>query len=135
MEPIVGEPERTPGPDAQRLSPGLHMLASASLLGLIVLCIGWEVWWAPVRPGSVVLAVKAVPLLLALRGVLRGRLYTMQWVAMLSLLYLMEGIVRAWSDQSAISQGLAIVEIVLALGLYVGTVLYVRPAKRMARRG
>jgi len=118
-----------------KLSPGLHALAAASLLGLIVLCVGWELWWAPLHAGGSLMALKAVPLLFAVRGVLKGSLYTFQWVSMLSLLYLMEGVVRAWSDLSAVSAALAGVEIMLSLGLYLGAILYVRPAKRAARHG
>jgi uncharacterized membrane protein len=117
-----------------KLSRSWQMLAAGSLVGLVVLCIGWELWWAPVRPGGSLLALKALPLLLALRGVLKGSLYTLQWTAMLSLLYLMEGVVRAWSDLSTVSAALAGVEIILSLGLYLGAVLYVRPAKRAAKQ-
>ncbi|TAN30711.1 MAG: DUF2069 domain-containing protein [Castellaniella sp.] len=117
-----------------KLSRGWHLLAAGSLIGLFVLCVGWELWWAPVRPGGSLLALKALPLLFALRGVLKGSLYTLQWTAMLSLLYLMEGVVRAWSDLSTVSAALAGVEIVLSLGLYLGAVLYVRPAKRAAKQ-
>ncbi|MGB6008093.1 DUF2069 domain-containing protein [Castellaniella sp.] len=117
-----------------KLNQGLHRLACICLIALIILCVGWELWWAPLRPGGSLMALKAVPLLFAVRGVLRARLYTLQWVAMLSLLYLMEGAVRAWSDASTVSMALAGVEIVLSLGLYLGAILYVRPAKRAARR-
>ncbi|WP_298016579.1 DUF2069 domain-containing protein [uncultured Castellaniella sp.] len=117
-----------------KLNQGLHRLACICLIALIVLCVGWELWWAPLRPGGTLMALKAVPLLFAVRGVLRARLYTLQWVAMLSLLYLMEGAVRAWSDASAVSAALAGVEIALSLGLYLCAILYVRPAKRAARR-
>lgn len=118
-----------------KLNPGLYWLAWVSLVGLIILCVGWELWWAPLRPGGTLMALKAVPLLFAVRGVYRRNLYTLQWVAMLSLLYLMEGVVRAWSDLSSLSSSLAVLEVVLSLGLYVGAVLYVRPAKRAARHG
>ncbi|MER1940831.1 DUF2069 domain-containing protein [Castellaniella sp. FW104-16D08] len=117
-----------------QLNQGLHRLACACLFGLIVLCVGWELWWAPLRPGGSLMALKAVPLLFAVRGVLRARLYTLQWVAMLSLLYLMEGSVRAWSDTSAVSVALAGLEILLSLGLYFSAIFYVRPAKRAARQ-
>lgn len=116
-----------------KLDRRLHRLACVCLLGLIVLCVGWELWWAPLRPGGTLIALKVVPLLFAVRGVLRARLYTMQWVAMLSLLYLMEGVVRAWSDLNMVSAWLAGVEILLSSGLYLSTILYVRPAKRAAR--
>ncbi|MGB6241146.1 MAG: DUF2069 domain-containing protein [Castellaniella sp.] len=117
-----------------KLNSGLHRLACFCLIALIVLSVGWELWWAPLRPGGTLMALKALPLLFAVGGVLKARLYTLQWVAMLSLLYLMEGAVRAWSDASAASAALAGLEIVLSLGLYASAILYVRPAKRAARR-
>ncbi len=117
-----------------KLSTVYLNLARLCLFGLIVLCLSWELWLAPLRPGGSLLALKAVPLLFAVRGVSRASLYTLQWVAMLSLVYLMEGVVRAWSDISVQSQSLAWVEIVLASGLYLGAILYVQPAKKAARK-
>lgn len=117
------------------LSARLHQAAATCLIALIVLCVGWELWWAPLRPGGTLMALKAVPLLFAVRGVLKGSLYTMQWTAMLSLLYLMEGLVRAWSDLLPLSATLAGLEALLSLGLYLSAILYVRPAKRAARHG
>lgn len=117
-----------------KFSRGLHRTACGCLFALIVLCVGWELWWAPLRPGGSFMALKAVPLLFAVPGVMRARLYTLQWLAMLSLLYLAEGAVRAWSDLSPVSAALAGLEIVFSLGLYSAAVLYVWPAKRAARR-
>ena len=114
-------------------SKPLYITSFVSLLALIVLSVGWELWWAPLRPGGTLMALKAVPLLFALKGVSKARLYTFQWVSMLSLLYLMEGIVRAWSDLNQVSVYLAIVEIVLAAMLYLSAIFYVRPAKKLAR--
>lgn len=112
----------------------LHITALISLIALIILCVAWELWLAPLRSGGTLMALKAVPLLFALKGVSQAKIYTLQWLAMLSLLYLMEGIVRAWSDINIISVYLAIIEIILALVLYLSTVLYVRPAKIAARK-
>ena len=80
------------------LNPRLRLLASASLFALIVLCVAWESVVAPLRPGGSWMLLKALPLAFPLRGILRGNLYTYQWASMLSLLYLMEGVVRAMSD-------------------------------------
>ena len=115
------------------LNPRLRLVASISLLALIVLCIAWETVLAPLRPGSL-LALKALPLLLPLRGVLRGNLYTYQWASMLILLYFMEGVVRAWSDPNPVSVWMAVVEIVLSFTFYVCALMYLRPAKQAARR-
>jgi len=77
--------------------------------------------------------LKVVPLLLPLRGVLRGSLYTFQWASMLSLLYVMEGAVRVVSDPSPVSRTLAGIELALAGAFFVAAVIYVRPAKRAAK--
>lgn len=117
-----------------RLSKPLHYGAIFCLIGLIVLGLGWELRWAPIRPGGSYLALKVVPLLFAVRGVLRGSLYTMQWACMLVLLYFMEGVVRVWSDPAVASVYCAWVEIALSLGFYLCAIFYVFPAKRAARK-
>lgn len=115
------------------LNPHFRRLASVALLALILLCVAWETVLAPIRPGGSWLLLKALPLAFALRGVLRGNLYTYQWASMLVLLYLMEGVVRAMSDPAPLSAGLAGIEIVLSLVFFLAAILYVRPAKRAAR--
>lgn len=116
-----------------KLNPVLHWGASVSLIGLILLGIVWELWIAPLRPGGSLLALKVMPLLLPLRGVLRGNLYTMQWACMLILLYFMEGVVRAWSDPAPLSVLMAWFEIGLSFMFYLCALLYLRPAKQAAR--
>ncbi|MDR2881404.1 MAG: DUF2069 domain-containing protein, partial [Azoarcus sp.] len=69
-------------------------LECVSLLALITLCLLWEGWLAPLRPGGSWLILKGLPLLPAVSGVLRGRRYTSQWLSMLVLLYFLEGVVR-----------------------------------------
>ncbi len=116
-----------------RLNDGLRRSSAALLILLILLCLAWELVLAPVRPGGSWLVLKVVPLLLPLRGVLRGNLYTYQWAAMLALLYVMEGAVRAISDVSATSQWLGAAELILAGAFFSCAVAYVRPAKRAAK--
>ncbi|NMK46027.1 DUF2069 domain-containing protein [Achromobacter sp. Bel] len=115
------------------LNPRLRLLASVSLFALIVLCVTWETVVAPVRPGGSWLLLKALPLAFPLRGILRGNLYTYQWASMLSLLYLMEGAVRAMSDPAPLSVMMAWGEIVLSATFFLSAIFYVRPAKRAAR--
>ena len=102
-----------------------NRLASTSLVGLLFLCLAWELWLAPLRPGGSMLALKALPLLLPLFGILRGKRYTHQWMSMLSLVYAAEGLVRAVSDQGA-SQALAMAETVLATLLFAGCLGHAR---------
>lgn len=103
----------------------LRHAATASLVALIALCVAWELWLAPLRPGGSWLVLKALPLLAPLFGVLRGRRYTYQWASMFILAYFCEGVMRAWGDKG-LSQQLAMLEILLSLGFFVSTVAYAR---------
>ena len=103
----------------------LRLAASASLLGLLALCLAWELWLAPLRPGGSLLALKAAPLALPIPGILNGRRYTYQWSAMLVLAYFAEGVTRAWSERGT-SQLLAGAEIALSLVFFASAVAYAR---------
>jgi uncharacterized membrane protein len=115
------------------LNVALQRSAALSLFGLFFLCLLWEIWLAPLKPGGTLLFLKALPLAFAMRGVLRGSLYTIQWASMLVLLYLMEGVVRVMSDPPGPSIMLAWVEIALATIFFFCSIFYVRPAKRVAK--
>ena len=110
---------------ANGLQKALYLGACLSLLALIFLCLAWELWLAPLRPGGSWMALKALPLLLPLLGVLNGRRYTYQWASMLILAYLAEGVVRAFGDGGR-SAALALIEIVLTLVFFVSAVSYAR---------
>ena len=103
----------------------LYLTACSSLIALIFLCLAWELRLAPVQPGGSWLALKALPLLAPLFGILHGRRYSYQWAAMLILLYFTEGIVRATTEKG-IGQWLAIAETVLSLIFFFATVSYAR---------
>ena len=106
-------------------------LAVGSLAGLIVLGLAWELWLAPVRPGGSLLALKVLPLVLPLAGLLKRRMYTYRWVSLLVWLYFTEGVVRAWSDTQLAGRVLAGIEIVLCLLLFIACAWHVRT--RLAR--
>ena len=99
--------------------------AIASLVALIFLSLAWELWLAPIRPGGSLLALKTLPLLVPLFGVLRGKRYTFQWSSMFILLYFTEGVVRGWGD-AAPSRNLALVEVGLSLVFFAAVVAYAR---------
>lgn len=92
----------------------LRAIAAASLGALILLCLAWELWLAPLRPGGSWWAIKALPLTLPLGGVLAGRRYTYQWSSMLVLAYFVEGMTRGWTERGA-SQTFAAIEVVLSV--------------------
>ncbi len=117
-------------------SPALHRLhrtASASLILLILLCALWELVLAPLRPGGSWMVLKALPLLAPLPGTLRRDIYTMQWAAMMVLMYFTEGVVRAWSEQGP-SQWLAFGEIMLSSLYFFSAIFFLQPYKRAAKR-
>jgi len=122
----------TPAMDAVRTQPGFALGALFSLIALIALSLAWELWLAPLRPGGSALALKAIPLLFALRGTLRRNVYTLQWASMLVLLYFAEGIVRGMTD-SGLSARLGWLEALLALAVFVCALGFVAPFKRAAR--
>jgi len=100
---------------------------------LFLLCLAWELFLAPLRPGGSLLFLKALPLAFAFRGVAKGSIYTMQWAAMLVLLYLMEGVTRVMSDPPGLGILLAWFEIALSVAFFFSAIYYVRPAKQAAK--
>ncbi|HRL21688.1 DUF2069 domain-containing protein [Alcaligenes sp. SDU_A2] len=116
------------------LNPVLHRVAAAALVALIVLCLAWELHFAPLKPGGSWMALKVVPLVLPLRGVFKGNLYTLQWTSMMILLYFAEGIMRAWSDPVPNVLPWALGEIALTMVFYFCAIFYLWPAKKAAKQ-
>ena len=101
-------------------------VASALLLiALIVLNLGWELWWAPLRPGGSWWALKVLPLCLPLAGLLKNRMYTYRWLSLMIWLYFIEGSVRATSDHGS-SAVLATTSTVLCVLLFVAVTAHIR---------
>lgn len=109
---------RTEPSAAERFSRGLA-LASAS--GLLLLCLGWEL----LLTGSWAWALKALPLLPALPGLWRYRMYTFRWVSLLVWVYVTEGLVHASSSLGA-QRWLGAAEVALAVLLFVAVTLHIR---------
>jgi uncharacterized membrane protein len=108
--------------------PVLRTVASATLVALMLLCLAWELWLAPLRPGGSFLALKVLPLVFPLRGILEGRRYTYQWSSMLILAYFTEGVMRAWGDRG-VSQALAAIEVALSLVFFAAAVAFARATR------
>ncbi len=98
-------------------------LALACLLALIALCLAWELWLAPTGRGT--LALKALPLVLAVPGVLAWRMYTFRWLSLVLWLYVAEGAVRAASDRG-LGAPLALLEVLLCLVLFAACAAHIR---------
>jgi uncharacterized membrane protein len=112
--------ERTEPTAAEKLS---RNLAVASVSGLILLCLAWELWLAPTGRGT--LALKVLPLLPAPFGLWRYRMYTYRWVALAIWLYVLEGLVRSTSE-GGLGQWLALAEVVLGVVVFTACTAQIR---------
>lgn len=109
-----------------------QIAAISSLVALIILCVAWELWLAPIRPGGSLLALKALPLVLPLAGLLKRRMYTYRWLSLMIWLYCTEGLVRATSD-TAPSSYYAWAEVVLCILLFTACTLHIRLRLKAAK--
>lgn len=97
-------------------------LVTASYLALIALQPAWHALLPPpAGAGNWLVALAAtIPLLLPLRGLLKGSLRSMTWAGYLVMLYLCIGVMEAWSNPP---QRLAAMLQVLLVAVYVGSLL------------
>ena len=118
---------------ASRAGAMLLRGALAATLGLIALCVAWELVLSPLRPGGSWLVLKVLPLLFVLRGVLKADNYTLQWSTLLVWLYFTEGVVRAATD-NGLSAQLALVELMLSIAYFLCAAFYLRPLKKLSKQ-
>lgn len=96
-------------------------LSVVSLVGLITVVLAWEAWILPT--GAVWPAVKSLPLLALLPGLLRGRRPAAQWASIVGAFYLLGGIARVFGFfaaapfTSAAELGPALAQLLLAITL------------------
>ncbi len=106
-------------------------LAFWSSVLLIIVCIAWEWFLAPLRPGGSMMFLKVIPLLLTMKGLYRADNYTMQACTMVILLYMTEALVR-FSDPG-LNPILAGVELCLSLIIFISLLKHLRPLKKAAK--
>jgi uncharacterized membrane protein len=115
-------------PDA--LLQRTRALAVGTVLALVAVGLAWELWLAPT--GARTWALKVLPLAAALPGLLRYRMRTHRWLALLVWLYVAEGLVRAVTERGA-ALPLAAAQVVLGLLLFAACSLHVRWRLRGAK--
>uniref|UniRef100_B1XUN8 Membrane protein-like protein n=1 Tax=Polynucleobacter necessarius subsp. necessarius (strain STIR1) TaxID=452638 RepID=B1XUN8_POLNS len=108
-----------------------QLIATAAFVDLFILCVSWEWFISPLRPGGSWLILKGVPLLFAIPGLWKGKVYTMQWASMLILLYVTEGLVRIL--ETGANFWLATLETLLATVDFVCLLIYLKPIKQKAK--
>jgi uncharacterized membrane protein len=122
-------PPARPAP-IDRATAASRLAALACALGLIGLGVGWELLWA--RTGHGTLVLKVLPLVVALPGLSRHRMYTYRWLALAVWLYVAEGALRLADAPPA--RAFAALEMVLALALFAACATQVRWRLASARR-
>jgi uncharacterized membrane protein len=100
----------------------------ACFVALVILGLLWELWLAPLRPGGTLLALKVIPIALAIPALIRGSRYAFQWWSMLLMIYLTEGLVRATSDKG-LSANLAWIEVALCTIAFFCILFYTKKPK------
>jgi uncharacterized membrane protein len=110
---------------AQRARPDAAAAACPcrGQLALIVLGLAWELWLAPTGARS--WSLKVLPLALGLVGVLKFRMFTYRWLALLVWLYIAEGAVRAFTERGP-AVPLALTQALLGLLLFAACATHVR---------
>ena len=121
--------ETTPA-TTDRIVATTRIVAVASTVALIALSIGWELVWA--RTGHGTLVLKALPLVIALPGLLKHRMYTYRWLSLAIWLYVAEGVVRL--PDRAPANWCAGAELALSIVLFTACATQVRWRHALARR-
>jgi uncharacterized membrane protein len=121
MMPAMNTAAVSAAPDAVLVRA--RTVALASLVGLIVLGLAWELWLAPT--GARTWAIKVLPLAFAVAGIARFRMFTHRWVSLLVWLYVTEGLVRGVTERG-LSMTLAWLQVLLCLVLFAACSTHVR---------
>jgi len=121
----AAEPIAPPTPWRATRAAVVVLLAALVLLGL-----AWELWLAPT--GSRALALKVLPLVLPLSGVLALRVRSYRVLCLLVWVYVAEGAMRAASDRGLSAQ-LGALEVLLCLSLFAACVVHIRQRARTER--
>ncbi len=132
---MPGTPSQAVNPKAKAMMGSAALsrsMAVGSLLSLIVLGLGWEIFWAPTGIGPIGLSIKILPLTLPLAGLLKNRMYTYRWVSLLVWLYFAEGVIRAIEGHS-LNATLAASQAILCLLLFVACAWHIRSRLSQAR--
>jgi uncharacterized membrane protein len=105
-------------------------IALGGYFALLVLLTLWYTLLAPSRIFAMplVLAVMLIPLLLPIRGLLQGRVYTYSWTLFISLAYFTHGVVE-WAGHPG-ERLYGALETLFSLSLFIGALLFVRLSKR-----
>lgn len=109
----------------RQLSRYALRMAWIGWLGLIVSVCAWFLWLAPSQLFGYWLALFMIaPLILPVRGLLKGKPYTYASVSLLSLFYMLFSITELYANPAVRPQAYGV--LISAVLLFVGSVMYVK---------
>ena len=108
-----------------------QLIATAAFVALFIQCVAWEWFLSPLRPGGSWLILKGIPLLFAIPGLWRGKIYTMQWASLMILLYITEGLTRIL--ETGANFWMAALETILGTIGFICLLIYLKPIKARAK--
>lgn len=111
-----------------------YSLALLGYFGLLILLSVWTVYLAPptIFPISIVLLFYVGPLLIPMRGLLHGKLYTHAWVHFMALFYFIVGVMVAAGN--AAERNYALAQVAFSILMFVGSMMYVRVKAREVKQ-
>ena len=107
-----------------------YALTLTGYFGTFSVLLTWYAWLSP-QPVAMVLLVLGLPLLLPLRGLLHGRIYTVKWSLFLATGYFAHAVVEAWSSPAA--RVFALTELACTVIWFVAGIAFVRSSRDAAR--
>ena len=102
----------------KKIEKNFSITALVLVISMIIFGISWEIWLNPLRPGGSMLWAKVLPLMLALPGLYKARIYTFQWLSLLVWLYVCEALVRVYTTQK-IEILLSVIWLLMSLSLFI----------------
>jgi uncharacterized membrane protein len=117
--------ENTANLPVPRIVEATRWIAVGSVAAMVALSLAWSFWLAPRPTGSVLFAIKVLPLLAALPGLYLRRMYTYRWASLLVWVYFMLAVVTATSSSGA-AVPVAACEVLLCLALFAACAIHVR---------
>jgi uncharacterized membrane protein len=101
-------------------------------LALIGFGLSWELFLDPIRPGGSWLALKVLPLVVALPGLWKAKMPTFRWMSLMVWLYVGEALVRI-IGLSEIERQLAWNSLALSLALTTAILMGARAQIKIAK--
>lgn len=107
-----------------------RVLAAASASAFMLVWLLWPTLWVPSRLATVLMGLCAIPGLLALPGMIRGKTYTHAWSTLAAVCYMAWCAMEAYVNLAA--RPPAVTGFTLGAIWFVASNLYVRGQKRAA---